>query len=169
MNTNTADKHRNFMKLFMPLHERLERYCLALTGNKEEAKDLVSDVILQAYLKIETLRNKNKFPHYVFRIAKWMYFKKMRNNWRFQQLEKGHFNLIGDASDVIIDIDYAIVHEAILKLPKKLRQALILHKISGFSIKEISEIENCSVSAAKARVARATKKISEKFSSYKQD
>lgn len=159
MTNTTIEKQDYFMKLLEPIHNKLEHYCLAITGNREDAKDLMSESILQTYLRIDDLKDADKFPNYIFRVAKRIYFKKIRHSSRYQSLNDSVIFKNDPSPDASKKLDHLIVHEAISKLPIKLRQALILHKISGFSHREISEIEQCSLSATKARVSRAMAKL----------
>jgi len=154
-----TEKQTRFMQLLKPDHMRFERYCLSITGNTEDAKDLASETILEAYSRLESLKDQEKFPNYLFRIAKRLYLKKKRNWWRFQSLKNNESIIADTLPDATVQLDYMIVNEALLKLPIKLKQALILYEISGFSLKEIAEIENSSLSAIKARVMRARNKL----------
>ncbi len=160
MKNNTTDRQVRFMKLFEPEHERLEKYCLALTGDREEARDLLGEAVLQSFQRMDSLRDERKFPHYLFRVAKRLHLKKVRRWWSFHSAE-GPSMMIADLTpDAASQLDFRILHEALLKLPVKLRQAVVLYEISGFSLKEVAEMENCTLSAVKARVMRGRNKLS---------
>lgn len=154
-------KQKRFMDLFESEENRLERYCLILSKNREEAKDLMGETILQAYVRFDTIRDARKFPNYLFTIAKRLYLKRIRNWWRFQ-IDRDAFLSIEDLTpDASLLVDFKILKQAIAKLPDKLKQAVVLHEISGFSMKEIAEMEGCSLAAAKVRVMRGRNKLNE--------
>lgn len=158
---SNSKKQAKFMQLLNPEKDRLEKYCLSITGNREQAKDLVSETILQTYLKLEKIRDSSKFPQYLFRIAKRLYYKDTRRLNRFFRLDRETYSLKDDATNLPNSIDIQIMYEALSKIPLKLRQAVILHEISGFPLKEVAEIEGCSLSAVKARVMRGRQKLKE--------
>jgi RNA polymerase sigma-70 factor (ECF subfamily) len=55
--------------------------------------------------------------------------------------------------------DVHLLYEALAKLPDQQREALVLFEISGFSIVEISELQNAGISAVKQRLARGRKAL----------
>ena len=57
--------------------------------------------------------------------------------------------------------DIAEIKAAISRLPQKLQNTLILYAVEGYSMKELAELDDCSVEAVKKRVQRARAKIIE--------
>ena len=57
--------------------------------------------------------------------------------------------------------DVAEIKAAISRLPQKLQNTLILYAVEGYSMKELAELDDCSVEAVKKRVQRARAKIIE--------
>ena len=161
MDNSDKNKQAEFMKLLGPEKDRLEKYCLSMTGNREEAKDLVSETVLQVYLKLDRIKDKKKFPHYLLRVAKRLHYKRVRVLHRFFRLEKEAFFIKDNHPDASHELDVNIMYEALSRVPEKLKQAVILHEISGFPLKEVAAIEGCSLSAAKARVMRGRKKLTQ--------
>lgn len=160
MDSFSNNKQAEFMNLFSPEKDRLEKYCLSITGNRDDAKDLVSETILQTYARFYKIKDKSKFAHYLFRVAKRLHIKRTRTLHRFLRIEKGTFIEKDNTPDATHQLDIRIMYEALSHLPLKLKQAVILHEISGFTMKEVAEIEGCSISAAKARVMRGRNKLS---------
>ena len=64
--------------------------------------------------------------------------------------------------EIALDIHYLL--KAIQQLPNKQREALVLFEISGFNIKEISEIQTSSEGATKTRISRARRQLKELLS-----
>lgn len=62
-----------------------------------------------------------------------------------------------------------IVHEAIAKLPDKLRVPLLLKDIEGLSYQEISESIQCEIGTVKSRIFRAREGLKELLKPYKQE
>lgn len=147
------------MELYNPIKDQLERYCLAITRNREDAKDLLSETILQTYSRIDSIKDKSKFPNYIFRVAKRIDIKMKKKISTTQSLDTLKIEKKDTNSNVDIRLDIKIMYEALSKLSIKLKQAVILYEISGFSMKEIAEIEECSLSAAKIRVMRGRNEL----------
>ncbi len=59
------------------------------------------------------------------------------------------------------DAEVYLLHKALSLLPEDQRECIILFEISGFSIKEIVEIQGVSESAVKQRLKRARAKLIE--------
>jgi RNA polymerase sigma-70 factor (ECF subfamily) len=59
------------------------------------------------------------------------------------------------------EADVYFLHEALAQLTEDQRECLILFEISGFSIKEIMEIQQSSESAVKQRLKRGREKMQE--------
>jgi RNA polymerase sigma-70 factor (ECF subfamily) len=52
-----------------------------------------------------------------------------------------------------------LLYEALQKLPEEQREAIILFEISGFSLKEVQQIQGAGLSAVKSRIVRGKKKL----------
>jgi RNA polymerase sigma-70 factor (ECF subfamily) len=59
------------------------------------------------------------------------------------------------------DADVHFLHQAVAQLSEDQRECIILFEISGFSIKEITHIQNASESAVKQRLKRGREKLIE--------
>src|SRR5688572_17496349 len=56
----------DFIELLKPIYSNAISYCIALTRNETEAKDLLQDSSLQAVGKFTTLRHDRKFQSWLF-------------------------------------------------------------------------------------------------------
>ena len=80
--------------------------------------------------------------------------ERMTESMKIHQIKDEH-----SATDVATDIHY--LHESLAKLSEDQRECIILFELSGFSIKEISELQNASESAVKQRLKRGREKLIE--------
>ncbi len=153
-------KQKEFLKAFEPVRERLYRFARALSKNDELARDIVSDTLLQAYENFDNLKEKKAFLSFVFTIASRTY---KRYNWRrriFGDYDSDYAEnnfISNDKPDANYDIQ--MLYEALDKLNAKTKEAVILFEISGFSIKEISNLQKCTESAVKSRLKRGREKL----------
>lgn len=154
-------KQSTFMTLYAPLQPKLERFVLAMTRSPETAKDIVSETVLIAYERFDSIRSHEAFLSFLFTVATRAYRKQLR---RAKRLDVGTEDLEllldpGTPPDVAADI--STVYEALDRLPAKTREAIILFEILGLSMKEIREIQGGTLVGVKVRISRGRKKLAE--------
>ena len=153
------DKQQQFLELFEPVREKLYRFARALTKDDELAKDLVSETVLKTYESFEKIQKKRSFKSYVFTIASRSYKKyKWRRRFFGEAEDDVYENLVqNDSSEIAYDVE--VLHEAMDTLPFKQKEAIALYEISGFSVKEVAEMQNASLTAVKSRLKRGREKL----------
>jgi len=156
------EREKEFLELYSELEKRLSAFALALSRNREDAKDLVAETVLKAYETFDNLKSPQAFASYLFSIASRIHKRKI---WR-RRLFGGWNESFSDTlpaqdfdPDILFDVEE--LYKALAKLPNKMREALVLFEISGFSIKEIEEIQSSSNSAVKVRLKRGREKLAE--------
>ncbi|MEM6348263.1 MAG: RNA polymerase sigma factor [Bacteroidota bacterium] len=149
-----------FMDLYRPVHERFSRYCEAKAYGKMEAKDLMSESLLRAYEAFGKLKDQGAFLHFLFGIAHRVLLNHIRRQ-KFQGPfdEEALLQLPTTERSPEGAAERYLLYKALQQLPDAQREALILFEISGFSIKEIEQIQHASKSAVKARLARGRKAL----------
>ncbi|MFK7924773.1 MAG: RNA polymerase sigma factor [Bacteroidia bacterium] len=148
------------MDLYRPLHERFSRYCEAKAYGKMEAKELMSESLLRAYESFGKLKEAAAFLHFLFGIA----HRVMLNHLRKQKFqgpfdEAAALQIPGTERSPEGAAERYLLYKALQQLPDNQREALILFEISGFSIKEIEDIQGAGKSAVKARLLRGRKAL----------
>ena len=165
MNIN-SDKHARFMALLEPCLAQLSRYCQAMTkddrSSRDDGKDLLSDAILLAYENFENLRAQEAFRSYIFTTARRLYYRRSRRKKFWADMPRDH-EAIADTNGTNLDLklDLEALDRALLALPEKQREAVILFEISELSLVEIREIQGGSLSGVKSRIVRGREKLAE--------
>lgn len=155
-------KQKLFMDCLEPIYDKLARYTRALTRNRHDAQDLLNETLLKTFENFDKVKSADKFTGYVFTIAKRTY---TRNKWRrrffgsYNEQEAEKIEDAGTSAETAIDV--GVLYKALAKLPDKMKEAVILFEISGFSLNEICDIQNSSLSAVKSRVKRGREKLAE--------
>ncbi|MHB1277058.1 MAG: RNA polymerase sigma factor [Bacteroidia bacterium] len=157
--TETEDTNRRFLELYEPCHDRLGRYIATMVWEKEEAKDVMSETVLVALEKFETLRQPEAFLYFLFGIASRLIKKKRSRSWRQLFFGNEDWEVLYEKQQVEYSVDETDLHNMLKRLGEKSKEALILFELSGFSIKEISLIQNSSLSGVKSRLVRARKTL----------
>jgi RNA polymerase sigma-70 factor (ECF subfamily) len=158
----SADKRTRFMKAYRACHEPFIRYCSALAYCKMDAEDLVQDVLLSAFTKFEQIEKKSQLHHYLLRAARnrsISIWRKRRKETDMPELSYARLESQGIPADMLVDID--LLYRNLDKLPSAQRDAIVLFEISGYSMREIAEIQESTEGAVKTKVSRGRDKLRE--------
>lgn len=155
-------KQAHFLELYKPNHDRFERFCRARVYGDMDYRDLINDTLLVAFDKFETLKSKDAFLSFLFSICVRIIgnYHQKKKVTRFQK-EDAIFTLHDKNTNPQEAADVHFLHLALAELVDEQREAIILFEISGFSIKEIVEIQGASESAVKQRLKRGREKLVE--------
>jgi RNA polymerase sigma-70 factor (ECF subfamily) len=140
---------------------------LRLTVDKEEASDLTQETFLRAIRAIKSFRGDSDLKTWLFRIA----INVSNSRFRWWQKRGASITFSFDSEEVdlrkIASSDTenpecvalkkereSILIKALMKVPKKFRDAMILRDIEGFSYEEIAEILQVNLGTVKSRIAR---------------
>jgi len=149
----SKSKKAAFMELYQPVHENFEMFCRARVYGDTDFKDFMHDTIFLAFEKFDRLEDPKAFLHFLFGIS----IRVLANTNRKQRLVH-----VTDEAQTIPDEslradrneDVEILYRALSQLPEAQREAIVLFEISGFSIQEISELQQSGLSAVKQRLVR---------------
>ncbi|KIL40154.1 hypothetical protein SD70_15905 [Gordoniibacillus kamchatkensis] len=139
-------------------------YAYFLTGNRDTADDLTQDVFAKAYRDIASFRGEASVKTWLIKITrntaanyrKSAFFRKVRLfanvsvGGTAPSAEREYFSRLHASS----------VWDAVMKLPAKFREVLLLDARYELSNEEIAELLGISVGTVKSRIHRARAKIS---------
>lgn len=149
-----------FMKLYEPVHEKFERFCKARVYGQLDYKDLMHDTIVIAFNKFETIKEPKAFLHFLFGVS----IRILSNNSKKKSLDYTE-NLhqlefiTHEKTDIERTIELEHLKIALSRLPEDQRETLLLFEIVGFSIKEISHLQQIGESAVKQRLSRGRQNL----------
>jgi len=146
----------------------VDTYTLAvrLTGNEEDARDVVQDAYLRAWKGLKRFRGDAQFTTWMYRITA---------NAAYTHVQKRNRQRTSNIDDVEEPVEAALearpeamaesnaglaeLSEAVDRLPQTLRQIVILKDVYGLPHEAIGEELGISVAAAKVRLHRGRKKL----------
>ena len=152
--------------------ERAYRLATSITGNGQDAEEVVQDAFWIVVRKIDTFRGESAFGSWLYRIVANAAYQKLRgqrSRGRDLSLDEvlpsfdawgGHVSPMADWSarvddhSVQTELRMALT-SAINELPPVARAALVLRDVEGLSNLEIAEALGLSVPIVKSRVHRA--------------
>ncbi len=154
-------KQQHFIQLLEPEKDRLWRYVKNMLRHKEDAEDLYNQTLLVAYEKFESLKNEDAFLYFIIGTARriiWQHERKKRLFSLFSK-QQNQTEKADTSNNVEAAFDLEILYKLLDTLNLKEREAIVMFEISGFSIKEIQELQGDSLSAVKSRLSRAREKL----------
>ncbi|MDA1301791.1 MAG: RNA polymerase sigma factor [Proteobacteria bacterium] len=135
-------------------HEgRLYNYCLRMTGNADDAMDVLQDVLLSVYRNLATFRGDGSFGGWMFRIASFRCADHLRRRMRRGQEEDVEI-ADGCAPTQQLDANREI-QQMLQSISDEQRQVIELKFFQNFTFEEISGQLGISTNTAKSRVYRA--------------
>lgn len=151
-----------FMELLEPVYNRLERFVLAMTRNRDVAKDIIHETVAIAWQQFGSLRHKKAFLSYLFTIATRTHAQYIRQQQRAVPADDNFWEYMSspDASPEAV-ADYRALYDAIDQLPEQQREAIMLFELLGFSLKEVQQVQGGTLISVKVRLSRARKKLAQ--------
>ena len=137
---------------------RIYTFLLRFLSDPETADDLTQDVFTKAYVALGTLTNDHRVLPWLYRIANNAAIDHVRRRRRFTWLRVG--KLAGTGEEPVMPDEHGRVPErdqvraVLATLPPEQATALLLHSLEGYSYKEIAEIQGCTLTAVRSRIAR---------------
>ncbi len=155
-----------FTDLLKPHYDDGVNYCRALCSgsSKAEAEDVMQQALLRAYENFDSLRDKASFKSWFFTIITRCFYNSVRKPFwsRFVSLNSEEGEVAFKVFEDEFFEDNQMLIAALSQISKEERVALLLFEIGGFSITEITAIQNeKSESAVKSRLSRSRKKLKE--------
>lgn len=149
--------------------DTLWRFSWRLTGNQDDAADLVQRTCLRVLERADQYEPQGKFPSWLMRIAHRIWLNEIRSRSIRQQKTLSPTSLAlhdspaeeGKAIDGegFLEPESNImlheVHEAVETLPEAQRLVMLLVSVEGYSYKEAAEILEVPIGTIMSRLARA--------------
>lgn len=147
-----ADRVAQYQNLLM-------KVCYAYLCHVEDAQDAVQETFLKAYTNISGFRGESSEKSWLIRIARNTCLDMRRSAW-FRRVDKRiRVEDLPEAGDPGASEDERELTAAILRLPPKLKDAVILYYFQGLSMQETADILGITQPSVSSRLSRARKKL----------
>lgn len=157
-------RQQEFLELLRPIQRKLEQFCLNMTRDRDEARDLLQDTIVILWQHLDSIRDKAAFRSYAYTVAANTFKRKFTRSRFFGILtEEHHENLASTDHSPEQLTDHALLRDALHTLSVRSREALILYEIADLSISEIQKIQGGTASAIKVRLMRARRLLQQRL------
>lgn len=166
-----------FGSLVTKYQDRLNRMALAILRDPEEAKDVVQETFLQAYVNLAGFRRSSRFYTWLYRISYNVAVGVLRQKKRVvpadRMSDESWGNLAGrgespeDRQCRAESVE--ILRTALDRLAVEYRTPMVLREIEGASYEEIAEIIGIPIGTVRSRLFRARTILREIISRYEKD
>jgi len=155
-----------FGQLVQKYQDRLQNTLVHVVGNSEDAKDVVQEAFVQAFLKLESFQGASAFYTWLYRIAFNVAATHRRRRGAMRAAEQVAFGGGQRPSDCPSDrLDREErcrqVRQAISHLPEEHRVVLILREMDGCCYEAIAEILDLPIGTVRSRLHRARMQLRE--------
>lgn len=151
---------RYFARVYVFIQRRID--------DRELARELTSDVFLEVWEQADRFRGDAKVSTWIFGIARFKSLEAMRGQRRFKRsrIESGGDELISrvpesrsTATQLGARDELRRIAEAMERLPRDQREALMLVVVEGLEPEEIASRQRISRETVKTRVSRARRAL----------
>ncbi len=178
-NIEDRQKYIDFEREALPHLNSLYNFALQMTGNPDDANDLVQETFLKAFRFFDKFEQGTNCKAWMFRILKNSFINDFRkiskepNRVDYEDVQ--NFYEVVKESDVkykhweedafsqLLDDEVSV---AIAALPEDFRTVIILNDIEGFTYEEIADFVDCPVGTVRSRLHRARKMLYSQLYDY---
>jgi RNA polymerase sigma-70 factor (ECF subfamily) len=142
------------------------RLAMSVLRNHADAEEVAQEALLRAYKGFHRLRERGAFRGWLCRIAWRLALDKQRGTRRREKREVVAVldAPVQNAEEIAVSNEFERhVAKAMDELPEKLRQALVLAAIQGYTTKEVADLLDLPEGTIKSRVHLARKQMAEKL------
>lgn len=137
----------------------LLKVCYAYLCNIEDARDAVQDTFLKAYRGLDSFRGECSEQSWLIRIARNTCLDMRRSAWFRRVDRRVRVEELPEASTPEATEEERELTAAVMNLPAKLKDAVILYYFQGLSVQETAEILGIAQSSVSGRLSRARNRL----------
>lgn len=147
-----------FASLYAEFYENMFRFALYTLKNTQDAEDVVSETVLDAFTSIGKLRSEEAFRSWIFRILS----NKCKNKLREYANKTTEMDeSLECANKTPGTEDAAVVRKLFFELPDEERLIIGMHLFCGYKSREIAEILHMNENTVRSKESRGLKKMAE--------
>lgn len=154
-----------FEDLYKTHGKPVYRFLLSLTGDEQQAEELLQETFYRAFLHIDRFEGRSSLFTWLCQIGKNAWLKECRRRSRYTELPYEELILEDPAPppEEALARREQLKHlrRAVLTLEDPYREVFILHSFGGLKLKEVAALHQKSESWARVTYFRARKSIQE--------
>ncbi len=162
-----------FDALYEKYKDTLLRMAYLVSGQMDDAEDIVQETFVKCYLHIGELKKDDGFRPWLFQILYRTAYRQVRK--RRREIPDEDIGIRTDATDGITSLDRIIrteeekmVYSAVQALDFKHRAVVILFYYQEMPMREIASVLECTEGTVKSRLFTARKKLRKSLGAWKE-
>lgn len=176
------ERYEDFEREALPHMNALYNFALRMTGDEDDADDLVQETYLKAFRFFDKFEKGTNCKAWLFRIMKNSFindyrkqikepdkvdYEDVQNFYETIKSDEVQFNHYEeDAFSNVLDDE---ITKALTELPEDFRTVIILSDIEGFTYEEIADFVDIPVGTVRSRLHRARKMLYSQLYNYAKD
>ncbi|WP_169304797.1 sigma-70 family RNA polymerase sigma factor [Chloroherpeton thalassium] len=169
----------DFQKEAMIHIDSLYNFALRMTGDPEDANDLVQETYMKAYRFFDSFEKGTNCKAWLFRILKNSYINRYRKESKqpdkvdYDDIKEFYHTIRHSSSDsndmqekLFGNLMDEQVSRALNSLPEDFREVVQLCDIEGFTYEEIANMVDCPIGTVRSRLHRGRKILRDKLIDY---
>jgi len=171
--------YADFEKEAIPHMTSVYNFALRLTGDTDDANDLVQETFLKAFRFFDKFERGTNCKAWLFRILKNSFINDYRKQTKepdkvdyedvqnfYETIKSDEINSNHYEHDAFTNLLDDEISRAIAKLPEDFRTVIILNDIEGFTYEEIADFVDIPVGTVRSRLHRARKMLYSQLYDY---
>lgn len=163
-------EHEQFEELMQPHLQQLYRLAYRFTGQRADAEDLVQDVALKLYPRLQEMQKIEKLGPWLTRVLYRHFIDRLRSRQRSPLhlvgedepgLEEHQDETPGPVGHTEGSLLQGRLLDALSQLNEDQRALVILHDVEGYTLSEIHLMHDVSIGTLKSRLNRARRRLRE--------
>ena len=154
-----------FEEIYRAHAGRLYNLVLRMVGSADEAEDLLQEVFLHAYRKLDRFRGESSLGTWLYRVAVNLCLDHLRS--RQAKMSRATDSLDDEGADEQVATSPVIpsaisridLERAIARLPDGCRTAFVLHDVEGFDHHEVGHFLGVTEGTSKSQVHKARMRL----------
>lgn len=172
------DPHAQFEALLSPHLDKLYRLAYRLSGQRDTAEDLVQELLLKVYPRLEEMQQIEQLAPWLSKILYRQFIDQYRRQKRspldYTDDEQTLYdssapNALDPAEVSNNSLTAELLSQALDRLNEDQRELVMLHDAEGYTLQEISELQDTPVGTLKSRLSRSRSKLREILQSMEPD
>jgi RNA polymerase sigma-70 factor (ECF subfamily) len=173
------NRHRQFEKEMMPYMDMLHSYACHLSGDREQANDILQDTYLKAFRFYDKFERGTNAKAWLYRIMKNTYINEYRRTHRLPEIVEydehiSSYKMTGGGNPASGDLRTMLetqtfdddIAGAIAALPDKFKSVIVLRDIEELPYEEIAEALEIPIGTVRSRLHRARAILFERLKEY---
>lgn len=177
-----SERHRRFQQEMVPYMDMLYNYAHYLSGDREQANDLLQDTYMKAFRFFDKFESGTNAKAWLYRIMKNTYINEYRRTHRLPEIVEydeqiSAYQMTGrgarEENDLRNMLDTQMFDDdiagALAALPEKFKSVIVLRDLEDMPYEEIAEILEIPIGTVRSRLHRARALLFDRLKSYAQE